>query len=161
MPSRRPQSATRPSESARRAGAPPVPTAHATAAIHAKPGPHQMSTMLASRRASETSQRIDIAAATASAVAHRTSDMQPPARAQRITARARRSLSRARHAATMAAVSFVLDAAATRPSRAATAFEGVFSLRANLFEDFRSFYALFWEKHLVDPALLELCRLRI
>jgi alkylhydroperoxidase family enzyme len=60
-----------------------------------------------------------------------------------------------------AAVSFVLDAASARPARNATAFEGVFALRRNLFEDFRSFYALFWEKRLVDPVLLELCRLRI
>jgi alkylhydroperoxidase family enzyme len=43
----------------------------------------------------------------------------------------------------------------------ATPFERVFALRKNLFEDFRSFYALFWEKRLVDPVILELCRLRI
>jgi alkylhydroperoxidase family enzyme len=55
-------------------------------------------------------------------------------------------------------VSFVLDAA---PAHGATAFEAVFGLRGNLFEDFRSFYALFWEERLVDPVLLELCRLRI
>ena len=60
----------------------------------------------------------------------------------------------------MPAVSFVLDAAAARPPSDATAFEGVFGLRENLFEDFRRFYALFWEKRLVDPVLLELCRLR-
>jgi alkylhydroperoxidase family enzyme len=44
---------------------------------------------------------------------------------------------------------------------AATPFEAVFGLRRNLFEDFRRFYALFWEKRLLDPALLELCRLRV
>ncbi|HEX5066393.1 MAG TPA: carboxymuconolactone decarboxylase family protein [Myxococcota bacterium] len=43
----------------------------------------------------------------------------------------------------------------------ATPFERVFALRKNLLEDFRSFYALFWEAHLVDPVILELCRLRI
>lgn len=43
----------------------------------------------------------------------------------------------------------------------ATPFERVFALRKNLLEDFRSFYALFWEKRLVDPVILELCRLRI
>jgi alkylhydroperoxidase family enzyme len=60
----------------------------------------------------------------------------------------------------MPAVGF-LAAAAARPSTDATAFERVFGLRPNLFDDFRSFYALFWEKRLVDPVLLELCRLRI
>ena len=57
-------------------------------------------------------------------------------------------------------MTFVLDAAA-RPATDATDFERVFALRPNLFEDFRSFYALFWQKRLVDPVLLELCRLRI
>ena len=47
------------------------------------------------------------------------------------------------------------------PGVAATPFESVFALRKNLFEDFRSFYALFWEAHLVDPVILELCRLRV
>jgi len=47
------------------------------------------------------------------------------------------------------------------PGVDATPFERVFALRKNLFEDFRSFYALFWEAHLVDPVILELCRLRI
>ena len=58
-----------------------------------------------------------------------------------------------------ARVGFLDDASAGRP--AATPFERVFSLRPNLFEDYRRFYALFWEKQLVDPVLLELCRLRI
>jgi alkylhydroperoxidase family enzyme len=58
-----------------------------------------------------------------------------------------------------ARVGFLDDASAGRPD--ATPFERVFSLRPNLFEDYRRFYALFWEKQLVDPVLLELCRLRI
>jgi len=43
----------------------------------------------------------------------------------------------------------------------ATPLDRVFGLRPNLYEDFRRFYALFWEKRLLDPVLLELCRLRI
>ena len=60
-----------------------------------------------------------------------------------------------------ARVSFVLAAAGSGRTEGATPFEAVFALRPNLFEDFRRFYALFWEKRLVDPVLLELCRLRI
>lgn len=41
------------------------------------------------------------------------------------------------------------------------AFEGVFRLRPNLYEAWREFAGLFWEKRAVDPRLLELCRLRI
>jgi alkylhydroperoxidase family enzyme len=40
-------------------------------------------------------------------------------------------------------------------------FERTFALRPNLFEAFRRFSAIFWEKRLVDPVILELCRLRI
>lgn len=40
-------------------------------------------------------------------------------------------------------------------------FERTFALRPNLFEAFRRFAAIFWEKRLVDPVILELCRLRI
>ena len=40
-------------------------------------------------------------------------------------------------------------------------FERVFALRPNLFEAWRDFTALFWTRRLVDPALLELCRLRV
>jgi alkylhydroperoxidase family enzyme len=51
------------------------------------------------------------------------------------------------------------------PLPAATAdrdpFERVFALRANLFEAWRDFAALFWTRRLVDPVVLELCRLRI
>jgi len=61
----------------------------------------------------------------------------------------------------MRRVSWILDAAAARPPDAKTPFEGAFSLRRNLFEDFRRFYALFWQKPPLDPALLELCRLRV
>jgi alkylhydroperoxidase family enzyme len=56
-------------------------------------------------------------------------------------------------------VGFLDDDSAAPPD--ATPFERVFALRPNLFEDYRRFYALFWEKQLVDPVLLELCRLRI
>ncbi len=41
------------------------------------------------------------------------------------------------------------------------AFEQVFGLRPDLYADYRRFAALFWTKGLVDPVLLELCRLRI
>jgi alkylhydroperoxidase family enzyme len=40
-------------------------------------------------------------------------------------------------------------------------FERTFALRPNLFDAWREFAALFWEKRLVDPVILELCRLRI
>ena len=42
-----------------------------------------------------------------------------------------------------------------------TPFDRVFGLRANLYEDYRRFVALFWERRLLDPVLLELCRLRV
>ena len=50
------------------------------------------------------------------------------------------------------------------PSATAAArdpFEGVFALRPNLFEAYRDFAALFWTRRLVDPVVLELCRLRV
>jgi AhpD family alkylhydroperoxidase len=37
----------------------------------------------------------------------------------------------------------------------------VFGLRPNLYEDFRRWSVLFWEEGLLDPTLLELCRLRV
>jgi alkylhydroperoxidase family enzyme len=40
-------------------------------------------------------------------------------------------------------------------------FERSFSLRPDLFAAWREFASIFWEKRLVDPVLLELCRLRI
>jgi alkylhydroperoxidase family enzyme len=61
----------------------------------------------------------------------------------------------------MRRVSWILDAAKTRRPDAATPLEGAFSLRQNLLDEFRRFYALFWEQRAVDPVILELCRLRI
>lgn len=62
-------------------------------------------------------------------------------------------------------MSWILDAAragrASQPAPGGTPLERTFALRQNLFEDFRRFYALFWEQKLVDPVILELCRLRI
>ncbi len=40
-------------------------------------------------------------------------------------------------------------------------FERSFALRPDLFAAWREFAAIFWEKRLLDPVLLELCRLRI
>lgn len=40
-------------------------------------------------------------------------------------------------------------------------FERTFALRPDLYEAWRGFAGVFWEKRLVDPVLLELCRLRI
>jgi AhpD family alkylhydroperoxidase len=39
--------------------------------------------------------------------------------------------------------------------------ERVYGLRPNLFEAWRAFALLFWEKRLLDPVLLELVRLRV
>lgn len=58
-------------------------------------------------------------------------------------------------------MSWILDAAAARRDAGATPFEAAFGLRPNLFDDFRRFYALFWEARVLDPVLLELCRLRV
>jgi alkylhydroperoxidase family enzyme len=44
---------------------------------------------------------------------------------------------------------------------AQTPLDAVFGLRPNLYEDFRRFYGLFWERRLVEPVRLELCRLRV
>jgi alkylhydroperoxidase family enzyme len=43
----------------------------------------------------------------------------------------------------------------------ATPLDRVFGLRPNLYESYRGFVALFWERRLVDPLLLELCRLLV
>ena len=40
-------------------------------------------------------------------------------------------------------------------------FERVFALRPELFEAWREFASLFWTRGLVDPVVLELCRLRV
>jgi alkylhydroperoxidase family enzyme len=37
----------------------------------------------------------------------------------------------------------------------------VFGLRPDLYEPFRAFYATFWTHQLLDPVVLELCRLRV
>lgn len=39
--------------------------------------------------------------------------------------------------------------------------EQAFGLRPDLAEPFRAFYAVFWRDRLVDPVVLELCRLRV
>ncbi len=49
----------------------------------------------------------------------------------------------------------------TEEAEGETEFERVLGLRPDLLEAFRSFHALFWERGLVDPVLLELCRLRV
>ena len=118
--------------------------------------------MLASRRASETSQRIDIARRRRVAVADEDVRTCAASLSPRRTAVAAARLSPRPRTATMPRVSSILDAAAApSAARDATPFERVFALRRNLFEDFRRFYALFWEQRLVDPVILELCRLRI
>jgi alkylhydroperoxidase family enzyme len=43
----------------------------------------------------------------------------------------------------------------------ATPFDRVFGLRPDLYEPFRAFYAVFWTERLLDPVVLELCRLRV
>jgi len=47
------------------------------------------------------------------------------------------------------------------PATGRDPFEQVFGLRENLFEAWRDFSSLFWTRRLVDPRVLELCRLRI
>jgi AhpD family alkylhydroperoxidase len=42
-----------------------------------------------------------------------------------------------------------------------TPLDRVFGLRPDLYDPFRAFYAVFWERDLVDAAVLELCRLRV
>jgi len=43
----------------------------------------------------------------------------------------------------------------------ATGFDRAFGLRPDLYGPFREFYAVFWRDRLVDPVVLELCRLRV
>jgi alkylhydroperoxidase family enzyme len=43
----------------------------------------------------------------------------------------------------------------------ATPLDRVFGLRPDLYEPFRAFYAVFWTERLLDPVVLELCRLRV
>jgi alkylhydroperoxidase family enzyme len=40
-------------------------------------------------------------------------------------------------------------------------FNSLFSLRPNLFQDYQAFAELFWQRGLVPPIALELCRLRV
>ena len=49
------------------------------------------------------------------------------------------------------------------PERAqgASPLDRVFGLRPDLYEPFRAFYATFWTHDLLDPIVLELCRLRV
>jgi alkylhydroperoxidase family enzyme len=42
-----------------------------------------------------------------------------------------------------------------------SAFAAVFGLRANLFTAFRDFYARLWDPAVLDPRVVELCRLRV
>jgi alkylhydroperoxidase family enzyme len=47
------------------------------------------------------------------------------------------------------------------PLAGRTAFSDALGLRPELHEGYESFLRLFWQRRLVDPALLELCRLRV
>ena len=42
-----------------------------------------------------------------------------------------------------------------------TGLDRTFGLRPDLYGPFREFYAVFWRDRLVDPVVLELCRLRV
>jgi alkylhydroperoxidase family enzyme len=42
-----------------------------------------------------------------------------------------------------------------------TPLDRVFGLRPDLYDPFRAFYAVFWSDRLLDPVVLELCRLRV
>ena len=42
-----------------------------------------------------------------------------------------------------------------------TGLDQVFGLRPDLYDAFRAFYAVFWTRPLLDPVVLELCRLRV
>ena len=42
-----------------------------------------------------------------------------------------------------------------------TPIDGVFNLRADLYEKFKDFYFQLWNPPKIDPVILELCRLRI
>jgi len=42
-----------------------------------------------------------------------------------------------------------------------TGLDRVFGLRPDLYDAFRAFYAVFWERGLLDPVVLELCRVRV
>jgi len=57
----------------------------------------------------------------------------------------------------------VTEASSWLPDTApgSTGLERVFGLRPDLYDPFRDFYSLFWTRGLVDPVVLELCRLRV
>ena len=42
-----------------------------------------------------------------------------------------------------------------------TPLDRVFGLRPDLYDPFRAFYSVFWTDRLLDPVVLELCRLRV
>jgi len=46
-------------------------------------------------------------------------------------------------------------------AEASTGVERVFGLRPDLYEPFLAFYSTFWTHALLDPVILELCRLRV
>lgn len=46
-----------------------------------------------------------------------------------------------------------------RPGK--TSFEDAFRLRPELYADWQAFAELFWTRRLVEPTLLELCRIRV
>jgi alkylhydroperoxidase family enzyme len=46
-------------------------------------------------------------------------------------------------------------------TRTGTGLDQVFRRRPDLYGPFREFYAVFWRDRLVDPVVLELCRLRV
>jgi alkylhydroperoxidase family enzyme len=48
-----------------------------------------------------------------------------------------------------------------RAADGATPLDRVFGLRPELYERYRDFVALFWEQRVLDPVILELCRLRV
>ena len=66
----------------------------------------------------------------------------------------------------MAAASWASDVATWFPAEAtvgdgASGLDRAFGLRPDLYGPFREFYAVFWRDQLVDPVVLELCRLRV
>jgi len=53
----------------------------------------------------------------------------------------------------------MMDGTAGAP--ATTSFDAAFGLRPELYADYQAFVDLFWSRRLVDPTLLELCRVRV
>jgi alkylhydroperoxidase family enzyme len=48
-----------------------------------------------------------------------------------------------------------------KQSAGATPLDRTFGLRPNLYEAWRDFMAAFWERGVLDPVILELCRLQV